>query len=165
MKKYYKTQLKLVIFIIFFSLKGFSQGAWNLKYVILDSLNTSHLGQEIRIDFKANSIDTISHKVTILSIRALLRYQDTIIINLNGKKLKFVESWKLYVDHGAIQEQSLVSIDKKYVLKDMILFLYDQKYIKVKVKVYTFSSKKIIDEIEMTLEKEKIKGLLFKIVK
>ena len=101
------------IVILICSISAYSQGAWDINYISLGALNTSFIGKEIRIDFKASNVDTVNGEVKALAIRKLLSTKDTVSLSINNKSVRFIEHWKFYVDHGALADQYLESLTKE----------------------------------------------------
>ena len=64
--------MTFVFIILFISTSLFSQGAWDMKYVSIDSVNSSFIDKEVRLDFKASKNDIVNGKVSVFDIRKLL---------------------------------------------------------------------------------------------
>lgn len=150
----------LTIIGIRLSINAFSQGSWEIEYISIDSLNSSFIGKEIRIDFKSFSEDKVNGNVSVLSIRNLLSHEDTANLNIHGKSIQFVEQWKLYVDSGILSDQDLKEVkgDFNYQIKGMTLTAIDNSSIIVEAKIYG-SSCKMKKEI-IVINKSDIKGIL-----
>lgn len=64
-----------------------AQGGWNIKYVPLDSITDSLIGNEVRFDFKGEENDTLSTPdISKLEIRRILGKQDTIKLTISNKR-------------------------------------------------------------------------------
>ncbi len=87
-----------------------AQGSWNIRYHPIDSVNESFIGKEIRIDFKAQASDQIGDRK--INIRRMLGRRDTVSLTIDRVHRRFLENWKIYVDHGSLVEQTLNSVDK-----------------------------------------------------
>lgn len=152
----------------------FSQGAWNLKYVPVDSVNNSFINKKIRLDFKKTKDDTINGKVSVFDIRRLLSRQDTVSLNIKGQLYNFIENWKIYDDHGVLSEQTLVSInqkkenDKTLVIKEIFIVSIDDTILTLKINIYPDSNCKKTkedkrgEELEIVISKSILKGILLR---
>ncbi|MEK7224538.1 MAG: hypothetical protein AAB221_02510 [Bacteroidota bacterium] len=91
--------------LLFCSHFAFSQGAWDIDYLPIDSVSSKDIGKEFRLDLKTNNpIKQFN------SIRARLSMFDTGFIYINDTSVELRENWKIYVDHGVCSEQFLVSV-------------------------------------------------------
>jgi hypothetical protein len=165
-----------VVFMFFFiSTSLFSQGAWDLKYISIDSLNSSFINKEVRLDFKTSKDKPINGKVSVFDIRKLLSKQDTVNLDIKGRLYKFIENWKTYVDHGVLTEQTLVSVnqeqenDKKLVIREMFVVSIDNSTLTLKISIYPASSckktkeDKKSEELEIVISKSILKGVLLRV--
>lgn len=129
-----------------------SQGRWDIKYSSIDSINSSFIGIEIRIDFKSFKADTLKESPNWME-RKLLSNEDTVVLTLDGESRIYKENWKLYPDHGILREQSLISIDKqeKIQIKEVFLVaIADSAFV---IEVISYDSMG---------EKKKQKGIVYK---
>ncbi|MBA3986166.1 MAG: hypothetical protein H0X63_06270 [Flavobacteriales bacterium] len=152
----------LFIFLMMSITSAFSQGFWNIEYIPIDSLNLSLIGKEVRLDFKTSITDTIQGKVS--GIRYLLLKKDTVSIVLGGKFLIFRENWKVYIDHGLLQEQTLESIenngDERIILREMYLVSIDEATLTLEVIVYNSYGK---NKESIIITKSDVKGVLLRL--
>ena len=101
----------LITMLIFSSLSSFAQGAWDIKYLPVDALNSSFINKDIRIDFKAFATDTLLiKKVNAFDVRYLLNMKDTVKIKVKNEHITFIQHWLLYLDEGILRNQTLISI-------------------------------------------------------
>ena len=107
-----KTILPLTIFIYVVQAASFAQGAWNINYIPTRSIDSTFIGKEVRLDFKRNSSDTLSGPVKSLGIRNLLSTKDTVKLEIGKDSMRFVEVWKIHVDHGVVSEQFLQCLEE-----------------------------------------------------
>jgi len=160
------------VFISFFFLLNSvfvlnAQGSWDMKYVSIDSLNVNYIGKEIRLDFKSSQSDTLEKTINIYS---LLSKRDTITLNINEKKIKFIENWRLYVDQGIIQDQSLESISdngkEKIQIKEIVLKSINDLTFTFEISIYNIKcnpsalKESYITKETIVIKKSKIKGFL-----
>lgn len=157
-------EIVLVLFLMISATSVFSQGAWDLKYIPLDSLSPELIGKEVRIDFKTSVTDTLQGEVKALDIRKLLSKKDTVSLVLGGELVKFKESWKLYVDHGALREQTLERVgttgDERIYISEMYLVSIDEETLTLEVVVCKPSGK---SKEAIIVNKADIKGFLLRI--
>lgn len=94
-----------------------------MKYLTLDSLNESFIGKELRIDFKSKGTRKTKHPER--NIRKIFSKCDTVTLDLSDRSLRFAENWKIHVDHGALFDQTLQSVDEidneKLVIREMFV--------------------------------------------
>lgn len=155
-----KFVLSFVIFV--YCISTYSQGAWDINYVPINSLNTTFIGKEIRIDFKASNIDSVSGVVKLLAIRKLLSTKDTVSLSIDSKLIKFVERWKIYVDHGVLADQYLESVEDSMYIRRMFLESINEDSLVLQAMVCLPDSKSEMKE-KILISKSVIKGLLFSI--
>lgn len=159
----YRKKVVCSIIILICSTSVFSQGAWDVKYIPLGALNTSFIGKEIRIDFKASNVDTVNGEVKALAIRKLLSTKDTVSLSINNKSVEFIEHWKFYVDHGALADQYLESVTKevkkRIYIKGMFLESINDDSLVLQAMVCVPNSKSEVKE-RIVISKSVIKGLL-----
>ncbi len=149
--------------IISYSPGSYSQGAWNLKYTPIDQLGKELVGSEVRIDFKSSINDTLSGVVSPISIRKLLSNNDTVHLTFDHGREIFIENWKLYPDHGVLNEQELVNLNGS-VIREQILESISKNVLTIRVKIfrknrneYEFDS-----EEEINIERNIVKGIIYK---
>ncbi|QTY26815.1 hypothetical protein [Flavobacterium sp. CS20] len=154
----------LILFLMISATSVFSQGAWDIKYIPLDSLSPELIGKEVRIDFKTSVTDTLQGEVKALDIRKLLSKKDTVSLVLGGELVKFKESWKLYVDHGALREQTLERVettgDERIYISEMYLGSIDEVTLTLEVVVCKPSGK---SKESVIVNKSNVKGFLLRI--
>lgn len=156
---YKKTVFTLIMIVC--SLGAFSQGGWNMKYIPISSIDTTYLGKEIRIDFKANELDTINGEVKILEIRRLLSNRDSVQLSVNGKEINFIEIWRLYVDQGILREQSLESINNNRIqIKEIVLKSINDLTLTFEISIYDNKCNPSVMKENIIIKKSKIKGFL-----
>ncbi|SHG62977.1 hypothetical protein SAMN04488109_1148 [Chryseolinea serpens] len=157
MKINYKTVL-LVVISNFFALNALAQGAWNIKYLPIDSVKESLVGKAVRVDFKAKPSDRIEGKV---SVRRMLIRRDTVSLSIDGVSRRFIENWAIYVDSGVLGDQTLTSIDKskKIIIKEMFMQAIGSSSITLQVFVYA-SGETNKEVKEITIDKKVIQGIL-----
>jgi hypothetical protein len=153
------------IILTFCSTGVFSQGAWNINYIPMDSLNNSFLGKEIRIDFKSSGKDVVLGKKDDFNVRRLLSKQDTVILDINGQEIKFIEQWRIYVDHGVLREQFLESLDgssrNKIQIIEIFLESINDSSLTLEVKIYNLKNEFKANQ-KITVNRTDIKGVLFR---
>lgn len=146
------------------SASAFAQGAWDIRYIPFDSLSPALIGKEVRIDFKTSVTDTLHGEVKALEIRKLLSIEDTISLVLAGESIKFKESWKLYVDHGVLGEQTLERVgttgDERIYISEMYLVATDATTLILEVVVCNPSGK---SKESITVNKSDVKGFLLRV--
>lgn len=156
----------VVLIILINSTISFSQGGWNMIYTPINSINNSFINKEVRLDFRGSSNDTLKGKVNVFDIRNLLSKQDTISLNIKGHSFRFIEHWKIYVDHGVLSEQSLFSIRKnKQIIKEIFIESINKSTLTLKIKIYTKEKCKnniSLEELNIVVNKSIIKGVLTK---
>lgn len=152
-------------FIVVLSVaQAFGQGSWDMLYLPLDSINSSLLGKEVRVDFKQSELDNYSKRT---HVRRLLSKRDTVSIQISEKNYLFVEQWKFYVDHGVLKEQTLGCVDEKWqadiYIKEVYLKGITDQFFNLEVKLYSkeSSSPKSLEKI--TIPKSQVKGVLIRI--
>jgi hypothetical protein len=158
-----RKRIVFIITILICSISAYSQGTWDINYISIGALNTSFVGKEVRIDFKAFNVDTVSGEVKALAIRRLLSKKDTVSLSVNNKSVKFIEHWKLHVDHGVLADQYLESVTKevkkKIYIKGMFLESINDDNLILQAMVCMPNSKSEVKE-RIVISKSIIKGLL-----
>ena len=167
MEKYFFKQLIVFIFCLGVSSLGFAQGVWDIRYTPIDSVNNNWIGREIRIDFKSFEYDTISGDVSLFKIRKLLSKKDIITLKIDDRKVKLIEDWKFYVDHGTINEQTLKELTEKQSINEIFIVSVNDSALVVKMNFYkieNFKPSKMLlsDDKIVTIPKEFIKGVLYR---
>jgi hypothetical protein len=157
----YKKLIYLAL-IVTYSPLAFSQGAWNISYLSIHVVDSSLVGKDVRIDFKASDADSVHDSVSGLEIRKLLATKDTVSLTLNNKPIKFMEHWQLYVDHGVLADQYVEGIStnktEKIYLKEMILESINQDTLTILATVYGTNNSKYKQKI--VVPRSIVKGLL-----
>jgi len=146
--------------IILSSIPMFSQGGWNLEYISSASLNSSFIGKEIRIDFKASYFDSLSKEPDVFNIRRLLAKEDTVSLTINNEVMQFVEQWRIYVDHGVLNEQYLEAVNYRNAIRIKQIFLESINDDSLIVQVWITGIETL--KQSLTVKKSIIKGLLVK---
>ena len=155
-----KTVLALVIVPCFFSVASFAQGAWNINYIPTRSIDSTYIGKEVRLDFKRNSSDTISGIVKSLDIRGLLSTKDTIKLEIGKDSMRFVEVWKIYVDHGVVSEQFLQCLEEgqsEVWIKELYLKSVTRLFFTFDAVIFRERSQ---EKRQIWIPKAKVKGVL-----
>ena len=83
----------------------FSQGGVDVKYIPIDSIGTSILGQRIKIDFKSTTKGTKEYLIQKARIR------DTVKITIDGKLIEIIEHKGTGADHWYFEKEYLESFD------------------------------------------------------
>ncbi|UZR99283.1 hypothetical protein [Chondrinema litorale] len=153
---------KVILFLLFTYGVAFSQGGWDIVYIPIDSIDSTYLLKEIRIDFKSNENDTVYnyHGPIVL----LISGRDTINLNIDGEAISFIEEWKIYDDEALLREQYLISThpddQQKYIeIKEMELKQIKADYIFVTAKIHEGNREK---STKIKIQKDLIKGILIK---
>lgn len=164
--KYFNLNVACIIVMMVCNIRAFSQGSCDVKYISLDSLNTSFIGKQIRIDFKSSEFDTLQGEVNVLDIRKMLSSRDTVNLEIGNKSIRFTEKWKVYVDHLALSEQCLESVGKhekqKIRIKEMFLESLNDSSVVLRI-LFSDSpnqNKKQNKKEKMVIKKSAIKGIL-----
>ena len=163
----------LKVFLIVFSLtfadayECHSQGAWNMLYYPLDSLDGSFKAKEIRIDLKKSVLDVYDSKT---NIRRHFNNNDSAYVGTGKRSKLLIERWKIYADHGALSDQYLEFIDtsseKKHIIREVYLKSVNKKFLILEGNFYCISKGK--EELVYTrkvfrIPKKSVKGFLTKI--
>lgn len=165
-------EIKSLNKIVFFALMlgitsiGYSQGGWDLYYLPIDSLKTSLIGEEIRLDFKSYDEDTINGIVG-LHIRKLLSTKDTVNIIIDGVQQRYYENWVFYVDHGVLSDQFLKEIKGNTTIIEIILLDYNNSTLTLNMSFYQHlennPTKKLLKENKIiSLNRSILKGVLIR---
>lgn len=121
----------------------YSQGAWNMQYYPLDSLNNAFEGKEIRLDLKKSDLDVYDSKV---NIRRHFNTNDSAYVIIDNRSKLFVERWKIYVDHGVLSDQYLECTDtsskKRLVIREIYLKSVNDKSLTLEGNFYILSKDK-----------------------
>ncbi len=152
------------LFLLLHSVQVYSQGAWNIKYVPVSSIDKSLIGKDVRIDFKASNSDTISRAVNALTIRRLLSHNDTVNLKIDSTNITFLETWEIYVDQGSLKDQILMSTDgEKTVIKEICLIYIDDLFLIFEISIYQSGqgNSQLPHKQKITIDKSIIKGLLW----
>lgn len=97
----------LILYLVFalFGNNTFAQGSVDIEYFSIDSINSSFIGKEIRIDFK--SLEKSEADQPKIAKSAL--FGDTFSLEINNKKTVFIEKWVFYIDEKRLKDQSFRS--------------------------------------------------------
>lgn len=101
-------------FLIFLSLNVFSQGGWNIGYIVLDSISISQIGEKIKIDFKKENVQKENIKKRILKNAIdfspiwYIRMMDSVQLKIENENYLIYEVRKIGVDYGYYDDQYLV---------------------------------------------------------
>ncbi len=161
-------KLLLLVSAVFCSHISLSQGAWDIEYLIVDSISSKDIGREVRLDFK-----TSNFKKPPNHIRGYLSVYDTGILFINKIYFELREYWKIYPDHGVCSEQFLVSSKEispgislylgnsviKEITKDSILISSE-----IELRKSYKKRSKIIEKKteEIWVERNKLSGFLYR---
>jgi hypothetical protein len=126
--------LKLLSTIILVLLTSFcnAQGSWDIGYVPVDTINTQHIGQIVRIDFKSNS--SLINSDSRRSIRSYVGKKDTGTLTVDTTLFLLAERRKIYVDHGSYSDQYLECIN----CNEEAVLIYDAKILGVDTRSIQF---------------------------
>lgn len=165
--------MRSMLFILLMSQASyfaFGQGRWNIGYIEVDSIETSHIGKSVRIDFRHHSSEG---NATSKWVRSYVIPEDSATITLNGRQLRVTEKRNIYVDHGSFDDQYLEILDDDNALVERI---YDTKLIEIEgdkfkflitVETYKIQNKREgkIDSkaMEVWIHKGSLDGLMIKI--
>lgn len=118
----------------------YSQGAWNMQYYPLDSLNDAFEGKEIRVDLKKSDLDVYDSEV---NIRRHFNTNDSAYVTIDNKSKLLIERWKIYVDHGVLSDQYLECTDmsskKRHVIREIYLKSVNDKFLTLEGNFYIVS--------------------------
>lgn len=117
--------LILILFSII-SFNCFSQGSWNIDYIEVNSIDKSHIGKSLKVDFK--HLWKEDFQSLPKSIRSFIIPQDTGSITFNGKRLNVIEVRKVYVDHGSFDDQYLELLSNS---KNIVTRIYNSKLLEI----------------------------------
>lgn len=164
------THFRQIVFIlinIYYCNNLFSQGSWSIKYLPIDSLDSSYTKKELRLDFKKSGSDTIyiRNSENLYRVRHLIHKKDTDLLNINDVLFPFMEDWIVYPDHGSIDEQKLKYIGKveKYInsyIKEIFLIEIGKSNIIFEIYLY-LGKKALLEKHKISIDKSAIKGFLF----
>jgi hypothetical protein len=103
-------KLLFLMFLILSTLSSKSQGGWNIGYIKIDSINKTHIGQKVKVDFKSVPKEIPN---TLRSIRSYVGTKDTGSITIDSTLLILLERRVIYVDHGSYDDQFLECLNCK----------------------------------------------------
>jgi hypothetical protein len=164
----YSSMLKLIsaILLLFTTVFGYAQGSWNIGYLKADSINKSHVGKIVRIDFKSfhpwTSPDGRRH------IRSYVETKDTGSVKIDTILHVFAERRKIYVDHGDYDDQYLECINchqKTCIIYDAVIAALDEQSILFRVDLEIKESGKAIKKETKTIyiDRNKLDGVMYKL--
>jgi len=143
-----------------------AQGSWDIGYIKVDSIDRSHLGKVVRIDFKSNNAWTSPDGQR--DIRSYVGTRDTGTLTIDTTLFVLAERRKIYVDHGGYSDQYLECIN----CKQESLFIYDTRIIDLDEQSIHFQLNIEIKRTGQTLKKEtrtvrigrnKLDGVMYKL--
>jgi hypothetical protein len=102
----------------------FGQDGSNINYVKPESLNEKQIGRVIQIDFYRKSFGALASKGNGVNI-------DKILLEINGKKIEFIEHREDDGFNNWFSGQYLESIDKKIRIKEFKLLKIEKESILV----------------------------------
>jgi hypothetical protein len=146
-----------------------AQGTWSIDYIPIDSLNSSFLGKEVRLDFKSSVSDTLYREYSVfgkLNTRhLLLSKKDTISIDISEERLLFKENWVIYADGASLDDQTIEYVGKqrkykKAYIKEMFITSMNQASIVLECRFYTFNKNSKAKKYNITIDKLLVKGIV-----
>jgi hypothetical protein len=169
MNKIYMGYIKTIFFFSFLfpSVGMFSQYAWDIDYILVDSVGLKDVGKEVKFDFSnVRKPDFGKH------YRASLSRKDTATIIINNQNIWVVERRTINADWGRYAMQYIESFNQnrsdtilklmgsiiKEVKDNSILFETNVEIYRIKKKKKTFIETKVID---IWIEKDKLTGVFF----
>ena len=154
-------KLLLAIALFFLSHTAPAQGAWNLKYVPIDSVNASLVWKDVRIDFKGRAREKF-HGTG--DVRQALSRHDTVVLKIHGKAVRFFEDWRVYVDQGVLSEQTLRRVTKdkaeELVIREVFIRAVEKSSITVELYLYRADDRTKSATQIVTLKKSLVWGVL-----
>lgn len=159
----------LTVLITFIAFTAFAQGSWDIGYIEIDSIQISDVGRTVKLDFRHTWPGQV--EPALKSVRKYVSPEDTSQIILDGKKVDVIEKRKIYVDHGAFDDQylALESEDPNLSLRiyDTILLEIEKDRFKFYIVIETFRNRqekpgeKIKTETsEIWIDKKDLDGLI-----
>jgi hypothetical protein len=159
-----------LILIIYPVTHTLCQGGWDIGYLEIGSINVSHVGKSVKIDFKHNSVQNGKAKW----VRSYVIPEDSAIIKYEGKELIIIERREIYVDHGSFDDQYLeiMNRDNPNVerIYDAQLIEIQNEKLKFVLTIETFKkqskvrSEKISTKtLEVWIDKENLDGFMIKL--
>jgi hypothetical protein len=160
----------LMFFVLIFWMGNiFAQSAWDIGYIAGDSINSVHVGREVRIDFKSQYKAEEGR-----FYRRFLSRQDTGMLVINNENISMLEVRKIYPDWGLYREQYLESVNfvipgikirvgssiLKQVSSDSILISTNVETYKIKKK----NKSELVESksYDIWIERDKLSGLLYR---
>lgn len=157
----------LFLFISCIGMTSFvlAQGSWDIRYTSIDSIDKRYIGKEVRLDFKGNQEEIIKGNFRLGNIRLLLSREDTTELLIDTKMVTFVERWQLYPDQGVLNDQYLISLDKKKIVRKLFIESIEGSTMLIKAYFYTEMKRGYSHEIPsnvkfIEINKKEIKGIL-----
>lgn len=143
-----------------------AQGSWDIGYIQVDSLSQNHIGLSVRLDFKSKYIP--GNAKVERDVRSYVGVKDTVTLNVNNSIILFVERRKIYVDHGAYDDQYLESINNKkehYFIYDARILELDLNTILVELDIESRSVDKAAVRTKnvVRIERDKLDGVMFRL--
>ena len=139
--------LSSILFVIL-TISCSAQGSWDIDFIPVDTINTQHIGQIVRIDFKTNN--HLKNSKGQRSIRSYVGKKDTGTVTINTTLFIFAERREIFVDHGSYSDQYLKCLNCN---KESVL-IHDAKIISVNKKFIEFHFDLTITAADKTIRKE-----------
>lgn len=154
----------LLSICFFLSSDGLAQGSWNMTYLPIDSVSDSLIDKEIRVDFRTS---LKGKEKWTENIRKIFSTRDTVILAVEGQSVRFVENWKIHVDHGVLSDQTLQSINGNdnppLVIKEMFIRAMNKSTLTLEIHIYHPGDKVKLRAQQITIEKALINGVLLEL--
>lgn len=161
-----KMKIIIIVGILFLNTADlFSQGGVNVRYIAIDTVDQSLIGQKVKIDFKS----TKRNKEYLIQ---KARIRDTVRISIDNKLITVIERKGTGADYWYFDNEYLESFDYDLGLilrikeieilemrTDSILFrMKMERYRKIQKELERVS----LDTKDIWISKEKIEGILLK---
>lgn len=144
----------------------YAQGAWDIGYLKVESINRNHIGKTVRIDFKSTNAWTSSDGER--GIRSYIGTKDTGTITIDTTLLRIAERRKIYVDHGGYNDQFLECINCKHesvLIYDAVILALDsqKKTFQFNIETKRTYQAVINDTITVSIDRNKLDGVMYKL--
>ncbi len=144
----------------------YAQGAWDIGYLKVDSINRSHIGKSVRIDFKSTNAWIGSDGER--DVRSYVGTKDTGTITIDTTLLILAERRKIYVDHGGYSDQFLECISCKHrsvVIYDAMILDLDDQGVTFQLNIETKRTyQAVVNETRtVRIDKSKLDGVMYKL--
>ena len=90
----------ICVFSFSFSFHSYGQGGWDIGYIYIDSLNSSGIGKDVKLDF----IGELNSDASALSFRGFISNEDTITLVVDEEEIELIEKRNIQVDWGFYDE-------------------------------------------------------------